>query len=181
MGLALVLALAWRIDSLEEKIRHLSLRDDLTGLYNRRGFFLFAEREYRLANRSEVPFSVLFIDLDGLKRVNDRLGHEVGSTFLRETANLMKKTFRDSDILARIGGDEFVVAGTLGASGVTRAAQRLEEAAADRNASGDNVYPLGFSIGYAISDSQQPETLEELLNRADSEMYRRKRDKGTGR
>jgi diguanylate cyclase (GGDEF)-like protein len=181
MGFALILLLAWRIDGLEEKIRDLSLRDDLTGLYNRRGFFLFGEREFALSARSQVPFSVLFIDLDGLKSINDKLGHEAGSTFLREMAALLRKSFRDSDILARIGGDEFVVAGTLGASGVTQAALRLERAAADRNAAVGNAYPLEFSIGYAISDMERGEGLEELLGRADSAMYARKREKKMAR
>jgi diguanylate cyclase (GGDEF)-like protein len=181
MGFGLILALAWRIDGLEERIRDLSLRDDLTGLYNRRGFFLFAEREFALSARSQVPFSVLFIDLDGLKRVNDRLGHDAGSTFLREMASLLRKSFRDTDILARIGGDEFVVAGVLGASGVTQAALRLEKAAAERNGAPGNAYPLEFSMGHAISTPDRLETLEELLNRADSAMYARKREKKMAR
>ena len=181
MGFALILVLAWRMDTLERRIRELSLRDDLTGLYNRRGFFMFAEREFKLANRSKVPFCVLFIDLDGLKQVNDRLGHDAGSEFLREVASLLKRSFRESDIVARIGGDEFVVAGVLGAAGVVQATLRLERAAAERNAQEGQAYPLSFSLGHVVSDLDRPQTLEELLNRADSAMYARKRDKKMAR
>jgi len=181
MGFALILVLAWRIDGLERRIRELSLRDDLTGLYNRRGFFMFAEREFKLANRSQVPFCVLFIDLDGLKQVNDRLGHDAGSEFLREMAALLTRSFRDSDIVARIGGDEFVVAGVLGATGVAQASLRLERAAAERNAREGHAYLLSFSLGHVVSDLDRPQTLEELLNGADSAMYARKRDKKMAR
>lgn len=181
MAFALVLVLAWRIDSLERQIHDLSLRDDMTGLYNRRGFFLLAERELRLASRSQVPFYVMFIDLDGLKRVNDTLGHDVGSEFLRETAELLRRSFRESDIVGRIGGDEFAVAGAHSVEGVTAASLRLESAASLRNKQPGHLYPLSFSVGHVVSDLSRLQTLEELLNRADSAMYARKRDKKMAR
>jgi len=183
MGFAIVLLLAWRIDSLEQEIRDLSLRDDLTRLYNRRGFMMLADRELRLARRSEVPFSVLFIDLDNLKQINDTFGHEVGSEFLREMAALLRQCFRESDILGRIGGDEFVVAGAITEEGVSHASRRLELTAAERNANPGRHYSIGFSLGHATAlvGESSPASLDDLLNLADSAMYAIKRNKKLAR
>jgi diguanylate cyclase (GGDEF)-like protein len=177
LGFALVLVLAWRIDSLEQEIRDLSIRDELTSLYNRRGFFLLADRELRLARRAQVPFSVLFLDLDGLKQVNDTLGHESGSEFLREIAELIHGCFRESDIAGRIGGDEFVIAAVASAEGIAQAAGRLQLAAADCNAKPGRRYPLEFSFGTSTLDASRPDSLEELLKRADQAMYAAKHSK----
>jgi diguanylate cyclase (GGDEF)-like protein len=175
LGFSLVLGLSWYIDRQEQEIRSLSLRDDLTHLYNRRGFFLLAERELYLARQSQVPFSVIFLDLDGLKRVNDTLGHESGSDFLKETAELISKSFRDSDVIARIGGDEFVVAFVAGETEAAQRLSHLQQAAMICNQQGDRRYPLGFSIGAATlqsrNDESNPETLEALMKRADEAMY----------
>ena len=90
VSLVLLVFLAWRINQMEMEIHDLSLRDELTGLYNLRGFNLLAEQALRLAQRSRAPFSVLYIDLDNLKEINDSLGHSAGSAFLAETADLLK-------------------------------------------------------------------------------------------
>jgi diguanylate cyclase (GGDEF)-like protein len=181
MGFTLVLVLARRIDGLEQDIRDLSLRDDLTNLYNRRGFLLLAERELRLTRRALVPFSVLFVDLDGLKQINDSSGHEVGSDFLREMAAMLRRCFREADVIGRIGGDEFVVAGVTGEAGMKQASERLEQAAAARNSEPGHVHRLNFSLGYATSEpgvEEEPsESLEAILNRADAAMYVAKRSK----
>ena len=176
-GFATILMLAWRIDSLEQQIRELSLRDDLTQLYNRRGFFLLAERELRSAKRAGLSFSVLFLDLDGLKQVNDTLGHETGSNFLRETAVLISACFRESDVAARIGGDEFVVAGVASEEGIALASRRLKQAAVERNTQSGQAYALEFSVGLATLQKHQEESLETLVKRADEAMYLVKRSK----
>ena len=111
VALFLLLYLVWRMNRLETDIRDLSLRDALTGLYNIRGFRILAEQSLRMAHRSKEPFSVLFIDLDDLKQTNDLLGHQAGSEFLIETGEILKDTFRETDVFGRIGGDEFAVAG----------------------------------------------------------------------
>jgi diguanylate cyclase (GGDEF)-like protein len=103
--------LVWYIKGMENEIHDLSLRDELTGLYNLRGFKILAVQALRLAQRSNAPFSVLFIDLDDLKRINDFHGHGVGSAALNETGELIKTTFRETDVIGRVGGDEFAVAG----------------------------------------------------------------------
>jgi len=177
LAFGLILALAWRIDSLEREIRDLSLRDELTRLYNRRGFYLLAEQALRLAQRSRMPFSVLFIDLDNLKQINDTLGHEVGSAFLREVAELLENFVRRSDVVGRVGGDEFVVAGQSGESAMRNMAQRLQEAVRVRDALPDREYPFSFSLGLATSEEGETESLEDLLHRADSAMYMTKRQK----
>jgi diguanylate cyclase (GGDEF)-like protein len=178
LGFGLVIVLARRIDILEREIRDLSLRDELTQLYNRRGFYVNAERAVLSARRARVPFSVLFIDLDNLKKVNDTLGHEAGSDFLCEVAELLKKSFRASDVIARIGGDEFVVAGE---EGIRLGALRLEAAVASRNTEVGHAYPLSFSIGSVTSEGSGLESLEDLLSQADGAMYITKRDKKLAR
>src|SRR6202012_203275 len=106
-------ALTWRISDLERNIQDLSLRDELTKLYNRRGFLLIAEQARKQAKRTETPFAIVFVDLDNLKKINDALGHDVGSELLCDLAMTMTAVFRESDTVGRIGGDEFVVAGEM--------------------------------------------------------------------
>ncbi len=173
----LLVVLAWYIHSMETEIRNLSLRDPLTGLYNSRGFSLLAEQALRLARRSQLPFSVLYIDLDNLKQVNDAHGHAMGSSFLAETGQLLKATFRESDVMARIGGDEFVVVGYFSPVAVSIAAQRLATACAAKNASSTAPMPLSLSIGYVTASDNGNETLKELLAAADKAMYGEKRRK----
>jgi len=177
LAFILILMLAWRIDSLERDIRDLSLRDELTRLYNRRGFYLLAEQALRLAQRSRTPFSVLFIDLDNLKQINDTQGHEMGSQFLREVATLLENFVRRSDVVGRVGGDEFVIAGQSSETAMRSMAQRLEEAVAARNALPAREYPFSFSLGLATSAEEYSESLEDLLHRADNAMYANKRVK----
>ena len=177
LSFALLLFLAWRINRMEMEIHDLSLRDALTDLYNLRGFRLLAEQALRMARRSNLSYSVLFIDLDDLKRTNDTLGHQAGSDFLVETAKILKSSFRESDVVARIGGDEFAVAGQFNQSGITLAAQRIEESVARRNAANSNGPALSLSIGYVTSESLRHDSLPELLAKADHAMYKEKRRK----
>ena len=173
----LLLVLAWRINEMEKEIHDLTLRDDLTGLYNMRGFYLLGEQTMRLAQRAELPFSVLFVDLDGLKRINDSLGHNTGSRYLVETGELLAATFRDTDVKGRFGGDEFVVAGQFSLCGIELATARLQAAAEERNASEPDKFPLSLSVGYVTLDRLSEETLKDLVAQADQRMYQDKRRK----
>jgi diguanylate cyclase (GGDEF)-like protein len=175
LAFGLVLAMSWRIRRMEKDIRDLSLRDELTKLYNRRGFYVLAEQALSLAQRSHVQFSVVFIDLNNLKQINDTFGHDSGSEFLREVADLTRECFRATDVIGRIGGDEIVVAGESTEAGISHAMMRLEQATLHRNALAGRQYPLSFSIGYATSNVAEPKSLEDLLTQADSAMYRHKR------
>ncbi|MGB6975740.1 MAG: GGDEF domain-containing protein [Terracidiphilus sp.] len=175
--LALLLILVWRITEMEKEIHVLTLHDELTGLYNMRGFYLLGEQTFRLARRAGLPFSVLFLDLDGLKQINDRLGHNTGSAYLAETGEIVAGNFRDGDVKGRFGGDEFVVAGQFSIVGIEVAAQRLKAAAAERNAKEGRKYPLGFSIGHVTVEHHSTESLEELVARADQLMYKDKQQR----
>jgi diguanylate cyclase (GGDEF)-like protein len=177
LAFCLVLALGAKNDHLEDAIRELSLRDELTRLYNRRGFYFLAEQALRLTQRAGSPFFVLFVDMDNLKIINDTLGHEVGSERLQQLANILEQTFRETDVIGRLGGDEFVVAGRADLIDLGIATRRLEEVAATLNAGDGDAFPITFSLGYVISEPDSRDSLETLIERADTIMYQAKRDK----
>jgi diguanylate cyclase (GGDEF)-like protein len=177
----LILILSHRIQSLEQNIRDLSLRDELTQLYNRRGFYVLAAQALRLAQRANTPFSVLFMDMDNLKEVNDALGHESGSELLQEMAAILSATFRETDVVGRLGGDEFVVAGNASHDEIILATARLETATARANFRPERLYNVNFSYGYVTTDGTNSQTLDDLLSQADKIMYQAKREKYQGR
>jgi diguanylate cyclase (GGDEF)-like protein len=179
VSIVLLAYLVARINSMEMEIRGLTLRDELTQLYNLRGFSLLAEQALRLAQRSDTPFSVLYIDLDNLKQTNDSLGHQAGSAFLAETGEILRDTFRETDLLGRIGGDEFAVAGQFSQLSMALAAQRLEARCKEKNAETGRQFALSFSLGHVTAEEGKKETLEELLVKADQAMYEAKRGKKT--
>jgi len=181
LSMVLLLVLVWRINTMEKEIHDLTLRDELTGLYNMRGFYLLGEQTLRLAQRAEMPFSVLFIDLDGLKKINDDLGHNTGSSYLAETGEVVMACFRATDVKGRFGGDEFVVAGQFSMVGIELAATRLRAMAEQRNVAVPRKYPLSLSVGYVTLDHPSNESLKELVRRADEAMYRDKRSKKVAR
>lgn len=177
ISISLLLFLVWRINAMETEINSLALHDELTGLRNLRGFRLLAEQAMRMARRSKVPFSVLFVDLDGLKLINDSLGHDAGSEYIVEAADLLKATFRESDVLGRIGGDEFAVAGQFSRRGIGAIEQKLKEACALANSAPGRKYELSLSVGHATLDDAAHTTLNELMTGADEAMYKVKRSK----
>jgi diguanylate cyclase (GGDEF)-like protein len=159
-------------------LRSLSLIDDLTGLYNRRGFTDLGEQHLKLARRTARGVAVVFLDLDRFKTINDSLGHHVGDRALQKVADILRATFRRSDIIARLGGDEFAVL-ALEASGESAEAlvDRLRERFREFSESTRESYRLGASIGMARHDGDLRMRLEDLLAEADTGMYREKRDK----
>jgi len=164
----------------EEAIRALSLVDELTGLFNRRGFFALAEQQLKICNRAGEPLFLLFADLDNLKATNDTLGHLAGDRLLRDAAHIFRATFRDSDIIARIGGDEFVVLMLEPEDAQPESfVPRLRRRIAMRNA-GDPRSRLSLSVGITRYDPKKPCSLEELIRRADALMYEEKRKKRRG-
>lgn len=172
-----VLLLARRINKMEKEIHGLTLRDGLTGLYNVKGFNLLAEQALRLAERAQLPFAVLFIDLDNLKEINDKFGHTIGSASLAELAKLLRATFRETDVIGRIGGDEFVVAGQFSEEIISSSIQRLRTACETRDPEIRRRFPLSFSSGYAICPGGISESLQDLVAKADEAMYQDKRRK----
>ncbi len=163
---------------LEEEIRNLSLTDELTGLNNRRGFMHLAEQELKLAHRNNRSMLMFFCDVDQLKVINDTFGHAQGDTALKEISAILKECFRDADIMARIGGDEFVIL-TLNDSRESAVVmnQRIEAALDARNHQKDLSYQLSLSVGAAQYDPVASPTISELLAKADSEMYLQKQSR----
>ncbi len=171
-GLAALYAVAVDRMRAEENLRDLSLEDELTKLYNRRGFMALAEQQFKVAHRSKKEMFLLYADLDDLKRVNDTFGHEEGDVALVETAAILREAFRESDIIARIGGDEFVVlAVDAGEDKVQAIEQRLKDKFVAWNALTARRYPLSVSLGCAYYDPKKPCTIQELVALADKAMY----------
>lgn len=166
-AVGIVLFFSWRISRMENEIHELVLRDEATRLYNQRGFHMLAEHALRLAKRSGVPFSVLFIDLENLAQIHSQLGPNAAALSLAEAGEILRATFRESDIKGRIGADEFAVAGQFDRTGISVAALRLEAATAARGAKSGRPIPLRFSMGHVTTtDPDAQETLRDLLARA---------------
>lgn len=164
----------------EEELRAMSLRDELTGLLNRRGFLTLAEQQLRLVQRMKKRLVLLFIDLDRMKWINDTLGHPEGDLALKNTAIILKKTFRESDLVSRVGGDEFVVV-TVNSfeENTENILARLEKNIAAFNAASQAPYPLSLSIGAVSSDEEEFCAIEALLTKADQRMYENKKMKNS--
>jgi diguanylate cyclase (GGDEF)-like protein/PAS domain S-box-containing protein len=160
----------------EERLRSLALVDQLTGLNNRRGFTLLAQQQLKVCDRAGHGASLVYIDLDGMKAINDELGHKEGDHALRQTAQVLRQTFRAADILARLGGDEFVALIAKSDPETERVIlNRLDDVVEERNRSADLPFALSLSVGAASYDPQAPLSIEELLQRADAMMYEEKR------
>ncbi|MBE3145191.1 MAG: diguanylate cyclase, partial [Planctomycetes bacterium] len=160
---------------MEQEILSLSLTDELTGLYNRRGFSLLAEQELKLAHRIKRGMLLFFCDLDDLKIINDNWGHAQGDLALKEVSAILKETFREADIPARIGGDEFVVlAEDASSESADILTNRIQATLERRNQQGDRPYQLTLSMGIARYDPEAPCTVSELIAQADGQMYDQK-------
>ena len=160
----------------------LATLDELTGIANRRGFEELAKQALAFCARAKDPVAAVMIDMDGFKNINDSHGHEAGDLALKEFAALLVNTFRDSDVIARIGGDEFCVLLT----GATEAqadigVMRLRRAVERRNGEGGHDFSLAFSAGVAAYEAGHHEGLMDLVNEADSRMYVIKKDKPEAR
>lgn len=163
------------LEEANEAIRNLLLLDDLTGLYNRRGFKLMAEQSHKDARRAGTDQIVSFIDADGLKQVNDEYGHHAGDQLLKGLADVLRHTFREADVIARLGGDEFCVLGTAQTNGQA-IAQRLAAAIANFNAeTAVRGFELKASCGISPWSAQSGQTLDEVIRQADAAMYTAKR------
>ncbi|MEG4503146.1 diguanylate cyclase [Microcoleus sp. F6_B4] len=161
----------------EAEVRQLSVTDELTGLYNRRGFFLLAEQQLKIARRTQTSYFILFADLDGLKNINDSLGHEMGDRVIVDAAKILKQTFREADIVARLGGDEFAlfIPNFSGNSSINFHA-RLQENIDRFNQQSERAY-LSISLGVEFGDLNNEVLLEKLLAKADKLMYEHKSSK----
>jgi diguanylate cyclase (GGDEF)-like protein len=158
-----------------EHFKAMSLRDELTGLLNRRGFLASAEELWHLARRENRPFLLVFADLDGLKLINDQWGHQEGDWALRETAAVLRSVFRKSDLIARMGGDEFTVfAFDVDHHELSSIRRRVRTRLEAVNAASGKPFTLSLSLGGAPKTGQTPQSIDELLSGADQQLYEQK-------
>jgi diguanylate cyclase (GGDEF)-like protein/PAS domain S-box-containing protein len=163
----------------EATLESLSLVDELTGLYNRRGFLAVTEQHLASIRRHRKIPVILYADLDGLKRINDTLGHPEGDQALVKSADILKDTFRTSDVIARLGGDEFVVlAGISKDETADSLTERLQEKFREHNEQTNRPYHLSISVGVVHFESDES-SIEEVVARADQIMYEDKRRKNS--
>jgi diguanylate cyclase (GGDEF)-like protein len=160
----------------EEKVYQLSLTDELSGLLNRRGFLLLAEQALKTARRAQTELTLIYVDLDGLKRVNDELGHQAGDTMIVETAQLLRVSFRESDLIGRLGGDEFALL-AISTDSPEFMLARLQDSLVQFNKIGSLPYPLSFSVGHVQCLPLEEKSLFDLLADADRCMYLQKQDR----
>ena len=161
---------------LQEELQRHATVDELTGLSNRRGFFQLGEHELLVAARTRSSVALLFVDVDGLKRVNDELGHVVGDFLLKETAEVIQETIRGSDIAGRLGGDEFCVL-LMGDPDLDpdRVVRRMQDTLSVHNARPGRTYHISLAMGISALPPGRSVTLEELIDAADEQMYEDKR------
>jgi diguanylate cyclase (GGDEF)-like protein len=162
----------------EEKLVTISLTDELTGIYNRRGFFNLAEHQLIIAKRIDQKVFMMYLDIDKLKEINDTFGHDEGDIALIDIANILKESYRESDIIARIGGDEFVVFAIEAAEESSNIiTERLHKNLDIHNANNSTIYNLSVSVGITYYDPEHPCSIGDLLNQADKLMYQQKKQK----
>lgn len=161
---------------IKDELKAQAITDELTQLKNRRGFFFLADQLLKIAFRNQTGIYLMYIDLDNFKKVNDSFGHAVGDRVLQVFAHLLEKNYRESDIIARIGGDEFVIlpVGTL-EDEVEIIKERFRRVLAEFNENEEFSFDLSASIGIACYDPKAPCSLDDLLNQADKSMYEEKR------
>jgi diguanylate cyclase (GGDEF)-like protein len=171
-------AVALQRRQMECELRSQSIVDELTSLYNRRGFFTLSDQQMKIATRHQKSMMLIFFDLDNLKWINDALGHNYGDEALKVAAEVIRESFRNSDILARIGGDEFV-AMVLDATpdDASLLEKRMSAKLMECNREEKFGIKLSISMGYSYFDPFSPKTVDDMLRQADSMMYENKRSK----
>ncbi len=167
---------------MEDRLRELSITDELTGLLNRRGFLAIAEKHFALGNRFEKHMYLLYADIDNMKWINDNLGHSFGDEALIETADVLKNTFRKADLICigRLGGDEYAVlmfSNRESEDFEHPTVKRVEKNIAERNKIPDRQYALSVSMGIVRYSPEEFSSLEEFISRGDDAMYSHKREK----
>jgi len=161
-----------------QELERMSLLDKLTGLYNKRGFHTHAESYLRFSIRKKMGLLLFIVDLDGLKKINDTYGHKEGDWALIKAAEIFRGTFRESDIIARIGGDEFaILAIEAWKDSMGILMKRLHERIHFYNKGEDPPYKLSFSIGVSHFDPKNPISFEALISQADTMLYQQKKSK----
>jgi diguanylate cyclase (GGDEF)-like protein len=163
-----------------QAIKSISITDELTGLYNRRGFLLLAKKQLEMASRFKKLLWLIYLDIDNMKAINDNLGHKEGDKALIDVSDILKRTFRESDIVARIGGDEFAIIAVneVGLDSEQMVARIHENTKAFTGGTW-RPYKLSVSIGAVASDCIPDCDIDEMLSMADKVMYKEKISKKT--
>jgi diguanylate cyclase (GGDEF)-like protein len=166
---------------LQERLREMSNSDELTGLYNRRGFYAIAQQQLKVANRAKGEVALLFADMDKFKSINDQWGHQKGDEALVSMADILKQTFRESDLIARISGDEFaLLLIDTPEKNMSIVFNRLQKNIDAFNIHSGGMFNLSLSIGMSVYYHDRPCSVDELLRQADRRMYEQKQLKKTG-
>lgn len=166
------------LTELQEKLKELTVTDDLTGLNNRRGFLARAAERMAVARRTRENLKLIFADVDGLKKINDQFGHAAGSQVINDTAEILRDSFRQSDVISRWGGDEFVI--LLSQAVITSSdvvIKRIGKKIAAFNARSTRPYKLAVSLGVEPTDLDSDVALNAVIAEADKSMYEHKRNK----
>lgn len=166
-----------RREQLEARLRSMSITDELTGLYNRRGFFALAEKQLRITQRCGQDVFLLYLDLDNMKQINDSLGHLAGDQAMIDAGNILSSTFRQADVIGRLGGDEFVVMLSINDGGENEGSivSRLRQNLREHNESAGRPFELEFSVGVIRCETDENCSIDLLLARADTLMYEEKK------
>lgn len=163
----------------EAQLHHMSITDELTGLFNRRGFITLADKQLKMAHRCNKDAFLIYADFDNMKWINDTHGHPVGDQALVETAVILNNTFRQADLIGRVGGDEFIVLMNepKERQGEEVVLERLASEIAKANSQPDRNYQILLSIGTVRYDHSEQTTIDELMSKADLLMYENKKRK----
>jgi len=163
---------------LREKLKIQSLTDELTGLYNRRGFFSLVEHKIQFAKRNKKGMLLFFLDIDNMKDINDTLSHNHGDCALIGASNILKDTFSEKDILARIGGDEFsILSIDVSEEDAKDLINKFLEKQREFNEKNQYPFNISISVGSAYFDPENPKDIDELISKADRLMYEDKKNK----
>ncbi len=161
---------------LEKKLRSISITDELTGLYNRRGFFKLARHQYHITERRKKPMRLYYLDIDNLKYINDSYGHKEGDNAISDAGVLLETVFRKSDVLARLGGDEFSALMTCSEDNKTEdIINRIQNSIDNYNQREERPFTLSISIGEVTYDPESPVDFDDFIHMADAIMYEKKR------
>lgn len=158
-----------------QRLKEIAMTDDLTGLSNRRGFYFLVKNRLKQAVEKKLKISLLFVDLDGLKTVNDTFGHDEGDYVLREAAWILCKSLRGDDLISRYGGDEFIL--FIETEDVNKVLERIADNAASYNHRSARPYHISLSIGYKSLVPNFRTSIERIIRQADRHMYKMKSKK----
>ena len=166
------------LQTLNDTLDNLYVHDALTGLYNRFGLARFGQQYYDNLLAAEGTVQILFIDLDNMKTINDKYGHEMGDQALKDTAGLLQAVCSEKAFIMRYGGDEFILIDTGRDEGLP---EKIQAAIKEHNRTAGRPYALGLSLGVIRSDAAERRPIDDCIKAADSLMYEIKEKKKTGR